>query len=107
MAANPVRSRAAMAFAARRSACHAPSNVERVSPGRHAPRRGPTRGFTPYPYDRVMAVVLILLAIVVVLVVVIAGLAIGGQRSRAKPGDEGWQEKVREEYEPRGWDDDD
>ncbi|MGK2939564.1 MAG: hypothetical protein ACSLFR_17475 [Solirubrobacteraceae bacterium] len=54
-----------------------------------------------------MAVVLILLAIVVVLVVVIAGLAIGGQRSRAKPGDEGWQEKVREEYEPRGWDDDD
>ncbi|UUY04988.1 hypothetical protein LRS13_05515 [Svornostia abyssi] len=54
-----------------------------------------------------MAVVLILLAIVVVLVVVIAWLAIGGQRSRAKPGDEAWREKVREEYEPRGWDEDD
>lgn len=53
-----------------------------------------------------MAVVLILLAIVVLLVVVIAWLAIGGQRSRAKPGDEAWREKVREEYEPREWDDD-
>lgn len=65
------------------------------------------RGSPLHPYDRVMAIVLILLAIVVVLVVVIAWLAIGGQRSRAKPGDEAWQEKVREEYEPRDWDEDD
>lgn len=53
-----------------------------------------------------MAIVVILLAIVVALVLVVVWLAVGGQRSRAKPGDEAWQEKVREEYTPPDWDDD-
>ena len=53
-----------------------------------------------------MTVVVILLAIVVLLVVVVVWLAIAGQRSRAKPGDPDWETKVREEYQPREWDDD-
>ncbi|MBJ7332188.1 MAG: hypothetical protein JHC95_19990 [Solirubrobacteraceae bacterium] len=53
-----------------------------------------------------MAIVIVLLLFVVLLVAVIAWLAIGGQRSRAEKGDEHWQEKVREEYEPREWEDD-
>lgn len=53
-----------------------------------------------------MVIVLILLAIVVALVAVIVWLAVGGQRSRAKEGDEAWQARVREEYTPREWDDD-
>ncbi len=52
-----------------------------------------------------MTVVVILLAIVVLLVVVVVWLAIAGQRSRAKPGDPEWEAKVREEYQPREWDD--
>lgn len=54
-----------------------------------------------------MVIVVVLLAVVVVLVVVVAWLAIGGQRSRVKRGDEAWQEKVREEYTPPpdDWDD--
>ncbi len=57
-------------------------------------------------YDAPMTVVVILLAVVVLLVVVVVWLAIAGQRSRAKPGDPEWEAKVREEYEPRDWDDD-
>ena len=53
-----------------------------------------------------MAVVVVLLVIVVLLAAVTVWLALAGQRSRARRGDQEWQRKVGEEYTPPAHDED-